>query len=299
MLDNLTTGHRAAVDKRAVFISGDISNRQLLNDLFDQYDITAVMHFAASCLVGESVRHPLKYYENNVGATTQLLHAMIDHGVHRFIFSSSCAIYGIPGQEIITEELPKNPINPYGKSKLMIETILHDAAESNGLSYIALRYFNAAGDHLSAEIGEDHDPETHLIPKILKHLQGASDAIDVLGNDYPTPDGTCIRDYIHVLDLTNAHVLALKYLLSNPVTRMQYNLGNGKGYSVKEVITECERITNVKANVHYAPRRPGDPPFLIASSSRIKQDLGWNPIYSLEDIIRSAWQWHSKHPHGY
>lgn len=299
VLDNLSTGHRAAVDKRAIFISGDIGNRKLLNDLFDKYDITAVMHFAASCLVGESVLHPLKYYENNVGATTRLIQTMIDHSVNRLILSSSCAIYGIPGQDKITEKLPKNPINPYGKSKLMIETIVQDVAESHGLSYIALRYFNAAGDHFSAEIGEDHDPETHLIPKILKHLQGDSDTIDVFGNDYPTSDGTCIRDYIHVLDLTNAHVRALKYLLSHPVTKLQYNLGNEKGYSVKEVITECERITNIKANVRYAPRRPGDPPVLVASSTRIKKELGWKPTYSLEDIVRSAWRWHCEHPHGY
>lgn len=299
MLDNLTTGHRTAVDNRAVFKLGNIGDHQIMDDLFNHYDITAVMHFAASCLVGESVSNPLNYYENNVGETIRLIQAMIKHGVKRFIFSSSCAVYGIPEQESITEKLPKNPINPYGKSKLMIETILHDVSESDGISYIALRYFNAAGDHFSGEIGEDHDPETHLIPNILKHLQGASEKIDIFGNDYPTADGTCIRDYIHVQDLTNAHILALKHLLTGTTTALQFNLGNDKGYSVKEVITECERFANKKANVHYAPRRPGDPPILVASSAKIKKELGWNPVYSLTDIVRSAWKWHHLHPYGY
>ncbi|WP_100486654.1 UDP-glucose 4-epimerase GalE [Sporolactobacillus pectinivorans] len=299
VLDNLSTGHQSAVDRRAIFKLGDISDRQLLDDLFNQYDITAVMHFAAHCLVGESVQNPLKYYNNNVGKTTRLIQSMTKNKVNKLIFSSTCAIYGKPEQDSITEQLPKNPINPYGRSKLMIETILNDTSKSDGLSYISLRYFNAAGAHFSGEIGEDHDPETHLIPNILRHLQGATEEIDVYGNDYDTPDGTCIRDYIHVQDLSSAHILALKHLLSQPRIGLQYNLGNGKGHSVKEVISECERITNKKAKVNYAPRRPGDPPILVASSSKIKKELGWAPIYTLTDIVRSAWEWLLKHPDGY
>lgn len=299
VLDNLSTGHQSAVDGRAVFKLGDISDHQILDDLFNQYDIEAVMHFAANCLVGESVQNPLKYYDNNVGKTTRLIQSMIKHKVNRLIFSSTCAIYGEPEQDLITEQLPKNPINPYGRSKLMIETILNDTSKSDGLSYISLRYFNAAGAHFSSEIGEDHDPETHLIPNILRHLQGATEEIDVFGNDYDTPDGTCIRDYIHVQDLSKAHILALKYLLSQPKIGLQYNLGNGEGHSIKEVISECERITNKRAKVNYAPKRPGDPPILVASSSKIENELGWVPDYTLTDIVRSAWKWHLKHPHGY
>ncbi|TGA98712.1 UDP-glucose 4-epimerase GalE [Sporolactobacillus shoreae] len=299
VLDNLSTGHQSAIDRRAVFKLGDIGDRQTLDDLFNQYDIKAVMHFAANCLVGESVQNPLKYYDNNVGKTTRLIQSMVENNVKKLIFSSTCAIYGNPEQDIITEQIPKKPINPYGRSKLMIETILSDTLKSDELSYISLRYFNAAGAYPSGEIGEDHDPETHLIPNILKHLQGAVENIEVFGNDYDTPDGTCIRDYIHVQDLTNAHILALKHLLSQPKIGFQYNLGNGKGYSVKEVIGECERITNKKAKVRYAPRRPGDPPVLVASSSKIKNELGWFPVYTLTDSVRSAWQWHIKHPHGY
>lgn len=295
VLDNLSTGHRHLVDKRAVFVHGDLGDRTTLVRIFEKYPIDAVMHFAANSLVGESVVEPMKYYKNNVAATLTLLETMMEYGVKRFIFSSTAAVYGIPNVDLITEDCPTNPINPYGRSKLMIEHMLSDFASAYDLRYVVLRYFNAAGAHESGDIGEDHHPETHLIPLILQHLLGMRDKISVFGTDYDTPDGTCIRDYIHVTDLAEAHIIALHALLSNEKKTATYNLGNGLGYSVKEVIDMCERVTGKQATIEYTERRPGDPARLVASSEKIARELGWQATRSLEDIIASAWLWHEKH----
>lgn len=294
VLDNLSTGHRWAVDEKAIFVEGDLGNQTDLDAIFSTFNIEAVMHFAANSLVGESVVDPMKYYENNVAATLTLLKAMKKYDVKNFIFSSTAATYGIPDVEVITEETLTNPINPYGRSKLMVEQVLADYAKAYGFQYVVLRYFNAAGAHESAEIGEDHNPETHLIPIILKHLVGQRESISVFGSDYPTPDGTCIRDYIHVTDLASAHILALEALLSGQKETATYNLGNGLGYSVKEVIETCEKVTGKKANVIMSERREGDPARLVASSDKIYHELGWKAKYTLEQIISSAWKWHSK-----
>ncbi|WP_163152188.1 UDP-glucose 4-epimerase GalE [Anoxybacillus sp. MB8] len=295
VLDHLSTGHRYLVDKRAVFVHGDLGDRATLVRIFEKYPIDAVMHFAANSLVGESVVEPMKYYKNNVAATLTLLETMMEYGVKRFIFSSTAAVYGIPNVDIITEQCPMLPINPYGRSKLMIEHMLSDFASAYDLRYVVLRYFNAAGAHVSGDIGEDHDPETHLIPLILQHLLGLRDKISVFGTDYDTPDGTCIRDYIHVMDLAEAHILALHALLADQKKTAVYNLGNGLGYSVKEVIDMCERVTEKKATIEYTARRPGDPARLVASSEKIARELGWQATRSLEEIITTAWNWHKKH----
>jgi UDP-glucose 4-epimerase len=292
VLDNLSTGHREAVDKRAIFVKGDLGNEDDLHMVFRSYPIKAVMHFAAYSLVGESVIDPLKYYENNVASTLTLLKVMIKFKVKNFIFSSTAATYGIPDVELIDEETKTAPINPYGQSKLMVEQMLADFSKSYGLNYVVLRYFNAAGAHQSAAIGESHDPETHLIPIILQQLLGTREKISVFGSDYDTADGTCIRDYIHVTDLAQAHILALEALLSGEKSTETYNLGNGLGYSVKEVIETCERITGIKANVEMAERRAGDPARLVASSKKIYTELGWKAERSLEKIIADAWNWH-------
>ncbi|AIM16346.1 UDP-galactose-4-epimerase [Bacillus sp. X1(2014)] len=292
VLDNLTSGHREAVDSRAVFIEGDLGNQEDMERVFSRYPIKAVMHFAAFSLVGESVIEPMKYYQNNVAATLTLLNTMIKHNVKKFIFSSTAATYGIPNVDIIKETCPTSPINPYGRSKLMIEHILADFAKAYGLQYIILRYFNAAGAHKTAMIGESHDPETHLIPIVLQHLLGKRDQISVFGSDYDTEDGTCIRDYIHVTDLAHAHIRALDALLTGKKSNEVYNLGNGLGYSVKEVIETCERVTGLKANVDITDRRPGDPARLVASSEKIYTELGWKAERNLEQIIKDAWKWH-------
>lgn len=294
VLDNLSTGHRHLVDKRAVFVHGDLGDRTTLVRIFEKYPIDAVMHFAANSLVGESVAEPMKYYKNNVAATLTLLETMMEYDVKHFIFSSTAAVYGIPNVDLITEDCPTNPINPYGRSKLMIEHMLSDFASAYDLRYVVLRYFNAAGAHESGDIGEDHHPETHLIPLILQHLLGMRDKISVFGTDYDTPDGTCIRDYIHVTDLAEAHIIALHALLSNEKKTATYNLGNGLGYSVKEVIDMCELVTGKQATIEYTERRPGDPARLVASSEKIARELGWQATRSLEDIIASAWLWHRK-----
>ncbi|WP_129690849.1 UDP-glucose 4-epimerase GalE [Gottfriedia acidiceleris] len=299
VLDNLTTGHRDAVDERAIFVEGDLGDATVLETVFSTYKIDAVMHFAAYSLVGESVMNPLKYYQNNVGATLTLLDNMIKFDVKKFIFSSTAATYGIPEVDIITEETVTNPINPYGQSKLMIEKILADFHKAYGLGYVVLRYFNAAGAHATGLIGEDHNPETHLIPLVLQHLLGQRESISIFGSDYPTLDGTCIRDYIHITDLASAHILALASLLENGELNKTYNLGNGKGFSVNEIIETCERITERNANVIFTERREGDPAQLIASSQKIYEELGWETKYSLEKIIETAWNWHQKNPNGY
>jgi UDP-glucose 4-epimerase len=292
VLDNLSTGFRDSVDSRAVFIQGNLGNEEDLEAVFSAYPIDAVMHFAANSLVGESVKDPFKYYQNNVAATLTLLKVMLKYDVKNFIFSSTAATYGIPSVEVIEENTSTNPINPYGQSKLMVECILADFSSAYGLNYVVLRYFNAAGAHASGEIGEKHDPETHLIPIILQHMLGQRDQISVFGDDYDTPDGTCIRDYIHVTDLAEAHINALQSLLNGKNRTATYNLGNGQGYSVKEVIDMCESVTGRKANVIIADRRPGDPAMLVASSDRINKELGWKAKRNLEEIIKTAWEFH-------
>ena len=292
VLDNLSTGHREAVDKRAIFVKGDLGNEEDLQMVFRSYPIKAVMHFAAYSLVGESVIDPLKYYENNVASTLTLLKVMIKFKVKNFIFSSTAATYGIPNVELIDEMTTTAPINPYGQSKLMVEQMLADFSKSYDLNYVVLRYFNAAGAHQSAVIGESHDPETHLIPIILQQLLGTREKISVFGSDYDTEDGTCIRDYIHVTDLAQAHILALEALLSGEKSTETYNLGNGLGYSVKEVIETCERVTGIKANVEMSERRAGDPARLVASANKIFSELGWKAERDLEKIIADAWKWH-------
>ncbi|PLR67931.1 UDP-glucose 4-epimerase GalE [Bacillus sp. UMB0893] len=292
VLDNLSTGHRWAVDERAVFVEGDLGNTEDLESLFSTYSIDAVMHFAASSLVGESVINPMKYYMNNVSSTLTLLNTMLEFNINKFIFSSTAATYGIPDVDIITEDTLTNPINPYGQSKLMVEQILADLAKAVGLNYVVLRYFNAAGAFETGEIGEEHDPETHLIPIILQHLLGQREQIAIFGSDYNTEDGTCIRDYIHVTDLANAHILALEALLGGTKNTATYNLGNGLGYSVKEVVEMCEKVTGKKAYVVMSERRAGDPARLVASSDKIYNEQGWKAEYSLEKIISTAWNWH-------
>lgn len=294
VVDNLITGHYEFVDEKAIFIKGDIGDQSLLNDLFTTYPIKAVMHFAASSLVGESVCDPSKYYENNVTATIKLLNAMTTYNVKALIFSSSAAIYGIPSVYKIDESVHPNPVNPYGRSKRMMEQILEDYASAYSLNYVILRYFNAAGALDTAKIGERHEPETHLIPIILQHLNGLREKVQIYGTDYETNDGTCIRDYIHVVDIANAHILALEALLGGAIKNAIYNLGNGNGYSVKDVIEVCEKVTGKKANIEISPRRLGDPACLIASAEKILLDLGWKAERDLEQIIKSAWKWHSK-----
>jgi UDP-glucose 4-epimerase len=294
VLDNLSTGHREAVDSRAIFVKGNLGDEDDLQMIFSSYPVKAVMHFAANSLVGESVVDPLKYYQNNVASTLTLLKMMLKHDVKNFIFSSTAATYGIPNVEIIDETCPTAPINPYGQSKLMVERILADFSKAYGLNYVVLRYFNAAGAYRTAEIGESHDPETHLIPIVLQHLVGKREKVSMFGSDYDTPDGTCVRDYIHVTDLANAHILALEALLSEKKSTEIYNLGNGLGYSVKEVIETCEKVTGRKATVEIAPRREGDPARLVASSQKIFSELGWKAERDLETIIASAWKWHQQ-----
>jgi UDP-glucose 4-epimerase len=301
VLDNLSTGHRTAVDDKAIFIEGDLGSRSDVAAIFKEYPVQAVMHFAAASLVGESMQNPMKYYKSNVSSTLMLLQTMLEYKVTKFIFSSTAAVYGIPSVDFITEETPVNPINPYGRSKVMVEQMLADFAQAYGLEYVALRYFNAAGADETAEIGEDHSPETHLIPIVLQHLLGQRSSISVFGSDYPTPDGTCIRDYIHVTDLACAHLLALDSLLRSHEEKIGeiYNLGNGKGYSVHEIIRMCEKVTGREARVEYVERRPGDPPVLVASAEKAERMLGWKPMYNLEGIVQTAWKWHSAHPDGY
>ncbi|MBM7609079.1 UDP-glucose 4-epimerase [Lysinibacillus composti] len=295
VLDNLSTGHRWAVDEKATFVEGDLGDERVLQALFETYPIRAVLHFAAFSLVGESVRNPMKYYENNVAATLSLLKVMHKNKIEKFIFSSTAATYGIPDVEIIDETTPTNPINPYGRSKLMVEQMLADFATSFGMKYVVLRYFNAAGAYETGEIGEKHDPETHLIPLVLQHLLGVQESISVFGTDYPTPDGTCIRDYIHVTDLADAHIKALQALIDGKIETATYNLGNGNGYSVKEIIETCEKVTGRKANIKFAERRTGDPARLVANSKKIERELGWKALIGIKGIIQSAWNWHQLH----
>jgi UDP-glucose 4-epimerase len=293
VFDNLTEGHRAAVDPRAKLIIGDLQRREDIDAALASSKPEAVMHFAANALVGESMENPSKYFRNNVYGGLNLLDAMVAQGVKRFVFSSTCATFGPPERVPIDETLPQKPINPYGESKLMFEKVLRWYDEIHGLKYVALRYFNAAG--ATEKYGEDHRIETHLIPNILKVALGQKEHVEIYGSDYETPDGTCIRDYIHIVDLAQAHILAM-----NVQQSACYNLGTGGGTSVREVVQTCERISGRKIPVIEKPRRPGDPPLLIAASGKIKSELGWSPKYqSIDKIIESAWAWHLNNPNGY
>lgn len=295
--DNLSAGHRRAVPPERL-VEGDLSDTPRLDQVFVEQRIEAVMHFAAFALVGESVRHPAKYYQNNLVCTLNLMEVMRRHHVGRFVFSSTCATYGVPERVPITEDQPQRPINPYGKAKLAVEHVLADYATAYGWGYAALRYFNAAGASTRADIGEDHDPETHLIPVILQAVLGVRSHVEVFGTDYDTPDGTCVRDYIHVEDLAEAHLLALEHL--QPGKELHYNLGMGRGYSVREVIRTVEEVTGKHVAVKEGPRRAGDPPVLVASAEKIQRELGWRPRYTeLRPIVESAWHWHRNHPRGY
>lgn len=298
VLDNLSTGHRWAVDDKAIFVQGDLGNNQVVQQLFDSYQIEAVLHFAAYSLVGESVKDPLKYYENNVVATFNLLKLMKENNINNFIFSSTAATYGIPQVELIDEQTPTYPINPYGHSKLMVEQMIKDFSKSYGLNYVILRYFNAAGADESGLIGECHTPETHLIPLVLQHLLGQRESISVYGTDYNTPDGTCIRDYIHVTDIAKAHVVVLDQLLAGKKLNTVYNLGNGNGYSVKQVIDMCQKVTGKKANVQYVGSREGDPGILVANAEKIYNEFGWKAYQDLFSIINSAYRWHLNNIHN-
>jgi len=296
--DNLVYGHRQAV-RYGPFIEGSIGDSKLIRHVLSEHQIEAVMHFAAFCYVGESVTEPAKYYRNNVANTLNLLEAMVEKNVNNFIFSSSCATYGEPIETPITEQHPQNPINPYGRTKLMVEQILGDFKNAYGLESVCLRYFNAAGADDDGELGEDHRPETHLIPLILKTAMGQQKEVTVFGNDYSTNDGTCIRDYIHVMDLAQAHCLALEKLLKGSSGGI-YNLGNGDGFSVKEVIDVARAVTGISIPTKIASRRPGDPAALVGSGKKAIKELGWDPQYpDLSTIIETAWRWHKNHPNGY
>ncbi|HWD19608.1 MAG TPA: UDP-glucose 4-epimerase GalE [Verrucomicrobiae bacterium] len=291
--DDLSEGHRAAVDARARFIQARMGDGDNIVDSVRGARPDAILHFAANALVGESMVNPSKYFRNNVCNGLKLLDAAVAAGVKKFVFSSTCATYGPPDQVPMTEDLPQRPINPYGESKLMFEKLLHWYQQIHGLEFVAFRYFNAAG--ASAKFGEHHRIESHLIPNVLKVALGQAKECEIYGTDYPTPDGTCIRDYIHIIDLAQAHIAALQ-----PAKRGFFNLGNGGGYSVREVIQTCQEITGQRIPIVEKPRRPGDPPRLVASAEKAQRELGWQPKYpKLNQIIQTAWDWHRRHPHGY
>jgi UDP-glucose 4-epimerase len=293
IFDNLSEGHRSAIDSRAEFIEGDLASIDGIQSALASFRPEAVMHFAASALVAESMENPSKYFRNNIANGVNLLDAMVAAGIRQLVFSSTCAIFGPPERVPIDETLPKSPINPYGESKLAFEKILRWYGEIHGLRFVSLRYFNAAG--ASERFGEEHRVETHLIPNVLKVALGQKPHVDIYGTDYETPDGTCIRDYIHILDLAQAHILAL-VARSNEF----YNLGTGGGTSVREVIESCRKITGHKIPVVEMPRRPGDPARLIAASEKIQRELGWQPKFQrIDAIIESAWKWRQKFPKGY
>lgn len=293
VFDNLSEGHRRAVDSRAEFFEGDLAGGEQIQSALTAFKPEAVMHFAASALVAESMANPSKYFRNNIGNGLNLLDAMVATGVKRIVFSSTCATFGPPERVPIDENLPQRPINPYGESKLAFEKILRWFDEIHGVRFVSLRYFNAAG--ASENFGEEHRHETHLIPNVLKVALGQLPQVEIYGTDYDTPDGTCIRDYIHILDLARAHLLALRATKSE-----FYNLGTGGGTSVREVIESCRKITGHKIPVVEKPRRAGDPPRLIAASEKIQRELGWHPQFqNIDTIIESAWKWHQKFPNGY
>lgn len=298
VLDNLSRGHLAAV-RGVELVRGDTSDTQLIKELLGKYKVEAVMHFAASSQVGESVRHPSGYYHNNVVKGLALLDAMVQSDVRYLVFSSTAAVYGEPKEVPIPEAHPAVPTNPYGATKLALEGAMRWYSDAYGLRFASLRYFNAAGADPAGDIGEDHDPETHLIPLVLKVALGLLPYLEIFGDDYPTPDGTCIRDYVHVNDLAEAHVLALD-AMSMGAPSAVYNLGNGNGYSVLEVIKAAEEVTGKPIKVKLGARRPGDPAVLVAGSKKIRNELGWKPrLVDLRAIVETAWRWHRNHPAGF
>ena len=299
IVDNLQTGHRGALNPAATFYEGDIRDAAVLDKIFTENKIEAVIHFAANSLVGESVEKPLLYFNNNVYGMQVLLEAMVRHGIDKIVFSSTAAVYGEPKRVPIHEDDETHPTNPYGETKLTMEKMMKWVSRANGVRYVSLRYFNAAGALPDGSIGEDHATETHLIPLILQVPLGKRDHITVFGEDYPTPDGTCLRDYIHVVDLADAHVRALDYLRQGGESNI-FNLGNGQGFSVKEMIAAAQKATGRSIKVEIGARRAGDPAQLIASSEKARTVLGWNPQFTdVEQVIGTAWTWHEKHPKGY
>ncbi len=299
IIDNLETGHIEAVHPKARFYQGDIRDRAFVDSVLDKEKIDAVIHFAANSLVGESMTNPLKYYDNNVNGTKVLLQSMVAHGLDKIVFSSTAATYGEPERVPILETDRTEPTNAYGETKLSMEKMFKWTDRAHGLKYVSLRYFNACGAHVSGQIGEAHKPETHLIPLILQVPLGQREAISIYGDDYPTKDGTCIRDYIHVTDLAQAHILAVDYLMKGNESNI-FNLGNGVGFTVNEVIETARKVTGHPIPAVVTPRRAGDPAQLIASSEKAKEVLGWKPEHAdLEEIISTAWKWHSTHPDGY
>lgn len=297
--DNLSTGHKKAINPKAKFYYGDIRDRAFLDRIFVNEDITAVVHFAAFSIVPESMQEPLKYFDNNTGGMITLLEAMRDFKVKYIVFSSTAATYGIPETMPIKETDPQQPINPYGLSKLMMEKMMAWADEAYGIKFVALRYFNVAGAAADGTIGEDHGPETHLVPIIMQVAQGKRAELSIFGDDYNTPDGTNVRDYVHVMDLADAHILALKYLeAGNPSNA--FNLGSSTGFSNKEMLEAAREVTGQEIPAKIVPRRPGDPDSLVAASDKAREVLNWQPKYDdVHDIIATAWQWHSTHPKGY
>ncbi|CDE45031.1 uDP-glucose 4-epimerase [Clostridium sp. CAG:768] len=299
IIDNLLTGHKEAIHPKARFYKGDIRDREFLDDVFKKEKIDAVIHFAACSLVGESMEKPLKYYDNNLCGTKILLDSMVANGIDKIVFSSTAATYGEPEKVPILETDRTEPTNTYGETKLSMEKMFKWVGKAHGLRYVSLRYFNACGAHISGQIGEDHNPESHLIPLILQVPNGKREYISIFGDDYDTKDGTCVRDYIHVTDLAQAHILAVKYLQSGNESNI-FNLGNGVGFTVKEVIDTARKVTSHPIPAKITPRRAGDPAQLIASSEKAKEILGWTPEHnSLEEIISTAWNWHKNHPNGF
>lgn len=299
IIDNLETGHMEAINPKAKFYKGDVRDKEFLNKVFSSENIEAVIHFAANSLVGESMKNPLKYYDNNVYGTKVLLESMLNNGINKIVFSSTAATYGEPEKLPIEETDKTEPSNTYGETKLAMEKMFKWTSKAHNLKYVSLRYFNACGAHYSGNIGEAHNPETHLIPIVLQVPNGQREHVNIFGEDYNTKDGTCVRDYIHVTDLAQAHMLAVDYLLNGGESNI-FNLGNGKGFTVKEVIEVARKVTGNSIPAVVSPRRDGDPAQLIASSKKAKEILGWKPEHdSLEEIIQSAWNWHKKHPNGY
>ncbi|KAF1296785.1 UDP-glucose 4-epimerase GalE [Enterococcus sp. JM4C] len=299
VIDNLLTGHKQAIHPDARFYEGDVRDKAFVQSVFKQEKIEGVIHFAASSLVGESVEKPLKYFNNNVYGMQVLLEVMEEFDVKNIVFSSTAATYGEPEETPIRETTPTNPKNPYGESKLMMEKMMKWCDNAYGMRYVALRYFNVAGAKADSSIGEDHDPETHLVPIILQVALGQREALSIFGEDYDTPDGTCIRDYVHVEDLIAAHILALEYLKAGNESNV-FNLGSNNGYSVKEMLEAAREVTGKEIPAKVAPRRAGDPGTLVAASEKAKSVLGWDPQYtSVKAIIKTAWDWHVSHPNGY
>lgn len=299
VVDNLSTGHKGAIDPKAKFYEGDVRDRKFLDGVFDAESIEAVVHFAAFSVVPESMEKPLKYFDNNTGGMITLLEVVRDHNVKRIVFSSTAATYGIPTSIPIKETDPQLPINPYGESKLLMEKIMHWTDVAYGIKFVALRYFNVAGAKPDGSIGEDHGPETHLVPIILQVAQGKRDELSIFGDDYDTPDGTNVRDYVHVMDLADAHILALEYLAKGNDSQA-FNLGSSTGFSNKQMLEAAREVTGKPIPAKLAPRRPGDPDSLVAASDKARNILGWQPQFDdVHDIIKTAWQWHSTHPNGY